>query len=250
MPKNKNRRSNYADDGEDVDQFYNSEDEYAEQSGGESSDIEDNQPLDSDATDSSTLDIDPDDEYDPNEDDKYDPINEIEEPIDPDEEINDNDNDEIDSGNDDNFDETTNDKDYVAESKACYLKNLNQDFHIIDSDDSTIYGKLEYRKIDDKNRQTDPILTYYEMVRVIGVRAQQFNFNAPPLIKGTEGMHPAQVAYVELLAGMTPFIVRRHLPNKLYEDWRIDELEMIHFIDDNFFLPENFDWESLLNKRS
>jgi hypothetical protein len=61
-------------------------------------------------------------------------------------------------------------------------------------------------------------------------------------------MHPAKMAYVELKLKMTPYIIRRHLPGKKYEEWRIDELEQIHEISDDFFVPGNIDWDLLVKE--
>lgn len=250
----------YDDDEEfyDSDEFYNSEDDYASNSSQSGGDTDTQTESDTElGDDSATLDIDPDDEKDLNEDDKYDPINENEELEDPDEETDideDVEETEEDAGEeegeasevgDDEIDNKEIDGDYVVESKTCHLKNLNKDFIVLDEDDSNMYGKLEYKKISDENRESDNIMTYYEMVRIIGVRAQQFNLGAEPLVKGINELHPAKMAYVELIAKMTPFIIRRHLPGKKYEEWRVDELEIIHEIDDSFFVPEKFDWEAL-----
>lgn len=258
----------YDDDAE----FQNSEDEYPpsdedlDNSGG--SDDENTQsgglsdaPDDELGEDSATLDIDPDDEaeYDTDGDEKFNPIDEMGEPEDPDDpseqeedEVEDLGSEDVDNVEieDDAADIEDLDPELVDEarnskSKQCYMKNLNKDFIALDEDDSGIYSKIEYKKIPDNERETDPILTYYEIVRILGTRAQQFNYGAKPLIKGVEGMHPAKMAFVELTAKMTPFIVRRHLPGKKYEDWRIDELGMIHTITEELFVPDNFNWDSI-----
>jgi DNA-directed RNA polymerase subunit K/omega len=132
---------------------------------------------------------------------------------------------------------------YVGESKVCYMKNLDKDFVVLDEDDSNMYAKMEYKKIPQEERISDPILTYYELVRIIGTRAQQFNFGAVPLVKNLGQMHPAKMAYVELRLKLTPYIIRRHLPGKKYEEWNVDELEQIHILTDDFFVPDNVDWD-------
>lgn len=236
---------------DDVEEFQNSEDEYQSQSGGETEDSENEL-----GTDSATIDVDPDDEEDPNEDDKYDPVNESEELEDPDdenvEEIIEEEGEENEEGEGEGEREgaAEENEEYVGEAKACHLKNLNKDFIVLDEDDSNLYSKMNYKKIADKDRESDPIMTYYEMVRIIGTRAQQFNFGAEPLVKGLEGLHPAKMAYLELVAKMTPFIIRRHFPAKRYEEWRVDELEIIHVITDDFFVPEKFDWNALMKQAS
>lgn len=243
----------------DGEPFCNSEDEYAIQSGGD----DDQDEL---GDDSVTLEKD--------DGDQFDPIEDIQEP-------NDNDEDEDeDEGDEDKSDEETDEvneddadyedaddavtdeedieeidmgdgeegeegDDYTGEAKTCYAKNLKKNFIVLDEDDSNMYGKMKYRRVADKNRISDPILTYYECVAVIGTRAQQFNFGSKSLVKGTEKLTPPQMAYVELMAGMTPIIIRRRMPGKKFEDWKISELQMIHPIEDEYFVPKNFNWESI-----
>ena len=153
--------------------------------------------------------------------------------------------DDDDLGEEDEYDDVGGDDgddvDYVSGKKSrCHLKEFDETSVIAD-DDSYIFSKLEYRKVPDDERQTDPVMTFYELVRVLGTRAQQFNLSAKPLVKGLENMTPARMAYVELLEKKNVFIIRRNLPGKLYEDWRTDELEIIHEINDDFFIPEGFD---------
>ena len=144
------------------------------------------------------------------------------------------------------------DEEKTGESKTCYLKNINKKSLVLDDDDSNMYGKLPYTKIADEDRCSGSIMTYYEMVRIIGTRAQQFNFGAKPLVTGVDDLTPAKMAYIELFSGMTPFIIRRHLPGKKYEEWKISELKIIHTIDDDMFVPENFNLSDFLkaNKRA
>lgn len=219
--------------------------EYSDQSGGDSEVSPSENELD--ISDSENLDIDPDDEadLDQNEDDKYDPVNESEESEDP-EETEPEDEEIIDDElAESNIDEDSADE-FVPESKVCYQKHANKEDILLDEDDSSIYGKLPYTKVPDEERISDPVLTYYELVGVIGTRAQQFYLGAPPLVKGIENLHPAKMAYIELMAKMTPFIIKRNLPGKKYEEWRIDELEIIHKINDELFTPKNFDMDALM----
>lgn len=255
---NKKKKNDFIDDREEEieefdasEEFRNSEDGYNSENsttGGDSA--SENQESENElGPDETTHELDVDDEKDPNEEDKYDPIDGAEEVEDPDEEIE---KEEVEEVEEEIAEEDAIDEDLEAEksgeSKTCYLKKLNKDFIILDEDDSNIYGKIEQKKISDEDRVTDSVLTYYEMVRIIGTRAQQFNFGARPLVKGLDGLHPAKMAYLELVAKMTPFIVRRFLPGKKYEDWRIDELEIIHQISDKYFVPEKFDYESLMKQ--
>jgi len=253
-------------DYDDVEEFQNSEEEYAEseeselnsdddQFGGDSIDGEYPKANELD-TDSTSLEIDPDDEQDQddNEDDQYDPINESEELEDPDQEtdiedeIEEKEMDEEMEEMDEAPELEDDQEDFAQDSRQCHMKNLNKDFIILDEDDSSMYGSMEWKKVPDEERESDNILTYYEMVRIIGTRAQQFSLGARPLVQGIDNLHPAKMAYVELISKMTPFIVQRFLPGKKYEEWRIDEMEIIHEISDNFFVPENFDYDAFMRK--
>jgi len=237
---------------DDVEEFQNSEDEYVSQSGGDTDRESSDDELDSD---SANLDVDPDDELDPNEDDKYDPVNENEELEDPDEETDIEDEageeeaeEEAEEIEGEGMEGEEGEEGYTAEAKTCHMKNLNKDFLVLDEDDSNMYGKMEYKRIADEDRESDAVMTYYEMVRIIGTRAQQFNFGAEPLVKGLDGLHPAKMAYLELISKMTPYIIRRHLPGKRYEEWKVEELEINHEIKDDFFVPEKFDWDALMKQ--
>lgn len=134
----------------------------------------------------------------------------------------------------------------AKDTRACYLKDIDKDIIAGSHDDSMSYGKMQYKRIDDDDRITDSTMTYYELVRCIGTRAQQFNRGAPPLIKGIDHLHSAKKAYVEITMGMTPFIIRRHLPGKKYEEWKLMELQIIHEITDDFFVPGDIDWDNLI----
>ncbi len=269
--KNKNNKKKNIQNDYDDEAFVNSEDEYSQsdydssdddqvvddiQSGGETDRSE--QELDSD---DDHLDRDPDDEKpvgieEDDDDEEFDPVvnEELEDPDqdndneDADDEIDDDGIDEGDADEDNNIDNEDDESGFVVDSKQCHLKNLDKDFIVLDEDDSNMYGKMEYKKISDSERISDPVMTYYEMVRIIGTRSQQFNFGSEPLIDNVAELSPPQMAYVELIAKMTPFIIRRHLPGKKYEDWRIDELEIIHKISDSFFVPDRFDWQYLMSQ--
>lgn len=81
-------------------------------------------------------------------------------------------------------------------------------------------------RVPDDERITLNKLTKYEMVRILGIRAQQIASNAPTLVKNIEGKSPVQIAIFELQNKMMPFIIRRNLPNNTYELWKIKELDV------------------------
>ena len=137
---------------------------------------------------------------------------------------------------------------YTGETKVCYIKNLKKQTIVIDDDDNTAYANLVPKRVPDEERVTGELMTYYEMVRIIGTRAQMFNYGAPPLIEIEGPCTPAQKAYVELVANLTPYIIRRYLPMKMYEDWKISELIVKNIIDDPFYVPEGFNYDEFYKK--
>lgn len=127
----------------------------------------------------------------------------------------------------------------ISKKKSSNAKNKTQALNIVGGvdDDETFYGKMQWRRVDDSDRVSEPYLTYYEIVRILGERSQQLNFGATPLIKGTEKLTNTRIAYMELKLKMTPYIIQRRLPGKLYEEWKIEELEMVHDIGDPVYVP-------------
>ena len=76
-----------------------------------------------------------------------------------------------------------------------------------------------------KDRITSSFLTKYERARVLGTRALQLSKNAPPMVVPQAGeTDPYMIAERELAERVIPFIVRRYLPDRTYEDWKISEL--------------------------
>ena len=81
-------------------------------------------------------------------------------------------------------------------------------------------------QVPDDERITLSKLTKYEMVRVLGIRAQQISVGAKTLVKNIEDKSPIEIAIYELKNKMTPFKIRRPLPNNTYEIWKIKELDV------------------------
>ena len=77
-------------------------------------------------------------------------------------------------------------------------------------------------------RITPNFMTKYEKARIIGTRALQISKNAPVLVDlGKEDIDPILIAEKELAERKIPFVIRRYLPNGTYEDWRVNELNII-----------------------
>lgn len=210
-------------EGEDV--YSEDEESVNEQSGGEDDDVKED-----------------DDENEEDEEAEVSDDDDV-----PDEAENEENDEEVgEEGDDAGGDEDRDDEDYSAESKICHAKNVKKDVVVADDEDSMVYANLQYTRVPDDERITGNELTYYEIVRIIGTRAQMLNLRAPPLIEVKDNLSPVQIAYLELLAGRTPFIIRRPLANKKYEEWRIAEMKVIHEITEEMVVPENFNKEAFL----
>ena len=95
---------------------------------------------------------------------------------------------------------------------------------------TNIKDKLKLKKI------TLPILTKYEKTLLISTRAQQIANGSiilvdinkiMPNVSKPETIHmdiAKNIAYEELRLNRIPFIIKRTLPNKTYEYWKISEL--------------------------
>ena len=86
---------------------------------------------------------------------------------------------------------------------------------------------LEMKVVEKSNRLTNPRMTKYEMVRIIGERTKQFKMGAKPLIKNTDDLTYEEKALLELKKNMTPIKIKRPLPNNTVEIWEISELKKI-----------------------
>jgi DNA-directed RNA polymerase subunit K/omega len=73
-------------------------------------------------------------------------------------------------------------------------------------------------------RSTRPVLTYYERVKVLSVRAAQISVGAKVFVSGVENRSPLEIAELELQQGLIPFVVIRSFPDNTYERWKVAEL--------------------------
>lgn len=79
-----------------------------------------------------------------------------------------------------------------------------------------------------EQRRSLPIMTIYEANRVIGVRANQIDLDAPgPLIDTQGETSPVKIAFMELQRGVIDHIrIQRPLPDGSMEIWDLNELRL------------------------
>jgi DNA-directed RNA polymerase subunit K/omega len=109
-----------------------------------------------------------------------------------------------------------------------------------DTDDVIEYNISEYstlplptfkpEELKGSARITRNRMTKYEMVRILGERTTQLTLGAKPMVKNFGNMSYDEIAVEELKLGMTPFKVKRTLPNSKYELWDMDELKIEHLL--------------------
>nr|QFG74150.1 MAG: hypothetical protein [Megaviridae environmental sample] len=143
-------------------------------------------------------------------------------------ETNDSDIDEtndsdIDETNDSDIDETNDsDIDETNDSEKTDVQNIfHQDLEFKVNED------IANLRIQDNERISKPIMTKYEVVRLIGIRTKQITLGAKKMVHmvGNENASSYDIAVKELQAGATPLKIRRPMPDGRYEEWSIDELE-------------------------
>ena len=80
---------------------------------------------------------------------------------------------------------------------------------------------------DPSKNKTKNILTKYERVKILGLRAQQLESGNAPLVEFDLPFNSKEVAKKELRARKLPFFIRRTLPNGNKEIWRLDDMIII-----------------------
>jgi DNA-directed RNA polymerases I, II, and III subunit RPABC2 len=118
-----------------------------------------------------------------------------------------------DSGNSDSTDE--------------YIDILDEDIDITESVINTndiVSVHETYSDYYTSTKITSPFLTKFERAKVIGIRAQMLASGAEPMISPPFPEECYDIAVLELKAKKIPLIIRRYLPNKKFEDWRLEDL--------------------------
>jgi DNA-directed RNA polymerase subunit K/omega len=148
------------------------------------------------------------------------------------EDIDDNEDDIKDEENEDEDDDKDKEeKEYfdedIVDKKIEYTEKDIEDNCVYDLDYDEVYDtELDKQPIQvlNEDRITKNIMTIYEKVRVLGIRAQQINNGAKCMIKINQNLSAMEIAKLELDAGMTPLKIKRILPSNKYEIWKISEL--------------------------
>ena len=120
--------------------------------------------------------------------------------------------------------------DSETENKDCGIDNMiKEDLEFFNEDDSSeIQQDLPTIYLEKSERITNPRLTRYEMVRILGERTKQLTMGAKALVKNINNLSYDEIAIEELKLDMIPIKIKRPLPNNKIEIWDLNELSKTH----------------------
>jgi DNA-directed RNA polymerase subunit K/omega len=114
--------------------------------------------------------------------------------------------------------------------KANVTGSDDEDVDVDDVDDIAFDDdtKKDSFIVKDDERETKPVMTKYERVRILGDRAKQLSLGAKPMLLGVENMNPKEIARLELERKVVPFIVEKVMPDGRRERWKVSELKIVN----------------------
>jgi len=122
--------------------------------------------------------------------------------------------------------ENNDDMDSEFDDNLVYTEKIDSN-----SEEDLVINKKNIIIIDKDKRKSLPILTKYEITRIISIRSSQIENGSEPCIHIENEeikKNPIQIAKLELMMGESPLILRRKMYNNYYEEWKIKELQIIN----------------------
>jgi len=146
--------------------------------------------------------------------------------------VNDDDLEEDDDDYDDDDDE--NEQKYQKfdeEQKKKIIDEYYSDYYTHNYDEVVAMSSVirdENNNIIDPFHKTVPIMSKYEIARILGVRTKQINSGASIYVKTNENIIDGYyIALQELKEKKIPFIIRRPIPGGKSEYWNVSDLELL-----------------------
>tara|TARA_Y100000385_G_C12875101_1_gene543275 strand:+ start:305 stop:727 length:423 start_codon:yes stop_codon:yes gene_type:complete len=85
-----------------------------------------------------------------------------------------------------------------------------------------------YAKYNSSSRVTQPRINRFEKAKMLGVRSEMLANGSPALINVPAGMSSTyEIAKLEYNQKKIPLIIKRRLPNKTFEYWKLEDLVLI-----------------------
>jgi DNA-directed RNA polymerase subunit K/omega len=148
--------------------------------------------------------------------------------------ININDDNLEDDDYDDDDDEDENEQKYQKfdeEQKKKIIDEYYSDYYTHNYDEVVAMSSVvrdENNNIIDPFHKTVPIITKYEIARILGVRTKQINSGSSIYVKTNENIIDGYyIALQELKEKKIPFIIRRPIPGGKSEYWNVSDLELL-----------------------
>jgi DNA-directed RNA polymerase subunit K/omega len=155
-------------------------------------------------------------------------IDDIDNELNDDELLDDSEEDEDDDYDDDEPNKKTGDHN----ENTCDIEDAieEDDIYFNNDEETEIPTENEAEYVSKENRVSVNRLTKYEMVRILGERTKQLTMGAKPLLKNYKDLTYEKIAEEEFKLNMTPFKIKRPLPNGKFEIWTLDELNKDHLM--------------------
>lgn len=112
-------------------------------------------------------------------------------------------------------------------AKKSMSESDEEEEEVVFEDDIEV-GKNTDQIVAAEERETKPILTKYERVRILGDRAKQLSLGAKPMLLNVDNMNPKEIAKLELERKVIPFIIEKTLPDGRRERWKLNELAIVN----------------------
>ncbi len=140
------------------------------------------------------------------------------------------DSDEDGDDDDDSDDEYKNQK-FDEDQRTNLIDTYYSEHYSHNYDEVSSLSKVvrdENNNIVDPFHKTNPIMTKYEVARILGARSKQINSGANIFVKTIENVIDGYyIALQELREKKVPFIIRRPIPGGKCEYWNITDLEIL-----------------------
>ena len=153
-------------------------------------------------------------------------VNDLDEDLNEDE-LDDELDDDLDDELDDELEDEVNNSDSDLNDSSDNESSIS-DIETFDESNDIQVSNMDDKlvKVDDSDRITKPILTKYEFNRIYGIRLKHITSGGKLLIKSDNITDSREQVKNEIRAKKSPMIIRRNLPNNLYEDWKLSELHI------------------------
>lgn len=129
--------------------------------------------------------------------------------------------------NEDSVNDNSNDNEDLDDDSDINL-NIDDDDKNLNNEEFKLFTYENIlENIQNTKKKTIPILTKFEKARIMGVRMQQLAYGAKPRVDTSNLKSISEIVNKELIERKIPFIIRRSLPNGKFENWKLEEFDIV-----------------------